>query len=387
MSESSHSSPTHHTEGAKQVSWLELFYDLVFVAATITFSDAVSSRPDGETIGLAVGAFAITWWIWLTTTLFANRFALDDMLQRVLILVQMLLLTMLAITVADGIHSHPGLVALLFAFLCLDVSAMHARVTRRPGAYGALARSRRTEYAIATVPLLLAWAFPGPARWVLWPIAMAIIVIPGLAYRLGRRPGEAPVHDDHLVERFGLLTILVIGEAFVKVALLASEGTLESIDLFVLPTLFALVFAIWWSYFDDVPDAGLPNENGKLAGWFGGHLLLQVSIVGIAVGYSKLLRLELGETIDLDRVALVVGPMIGVYLAMAAVGACTRRRPVGPLLALRMLSAAVLVPVGVLIWQASWITVDVAALVLAGLGLAHGAAAAVLLRTTRVLDA
>jgi len=387
MSESSHSSPTHHTEGAKQVSWLELFYDLVFVAATITFSDAVSSRPDGETIGLAVGAFAITWWIWLTTTLFANRFALDDMLQRVLILVQMLLLTMLAITVADGIHSHPGLVALLFAFLCLDVSAMHARVARRPGAYGALARSRRTEYAIATVPLLLAWAFPGPARWVLWPIAMAIIVIPGLAYRLGRRPGEAPVHDDHLVERFGLLTILVIGEAFVKVALLASEGTLESIDLFVLPTLFALVFAIWWSYFDDVPDAGLPNENGKLAGWFGGHLLLQVSIVGIAVGYSKLLRLELGETIDLDRVALVVGPMIGVYLAMAAVGACTRRRPVGPLLALRMLSAAVLVPVGVLIWQASWITVDVAALVLAGLGLAHGAAAAVLLRTTRVLDA
>jgi low temperature requirement protein LtrA len=375
------------SDGAQRVSWLELFYDLVFVAAVITFSDAVSATPDAETILLSVGAYAIAWWIWLTTTLFANRFARDDMLQRALILVQMLLLTVMAIAVGDGIDEHPGLAAFLVALLCLDVAAMHARETGRAEPLGALATSRRNEYVLAAIPLFVAAAVHGPARWVLWPAAAAVIVVPGLAYRLGRRPGEAPIRDGHLVERFGLLTILMLGEAFVKVALVASDGTLDDIDLFVLPTLFVVIFAIWWGYFDDVPNAGLPSETGKLAGWFAGHLWLQVFIVGIAVGYSKLLRLDLGESIVLDRMLLIVGPMIGVYLSMAAIGACTRRRPVGPLLALRLGSAVVLVPLGIVIWQSSWITVDVAASVLAVYSLAHSSLAALLRRDTRVLGA
>jgi hypothetical protein len=76
-----------------------------------------------------------------------------------------------------------------------------------------------------------------------------------------------------------------------------------------------------------------------------------------------------------------------VYLSMAAIGACTRRRPVGPLLALRLGSAVVLVPLGIVIWQSSWITVDVAASVLAVYSLAHSSLAALLRRDTRVLGA
>ncbi len=386
MDQTSHTSNTSH-EGARQVGWLELFYDLVFVAAIITFSDAVSDTPDLETIVLSVGAFAITWWIWLTTTLFANRYVVDDLPQRALILVQMLLLSLLAIAVAEGVDEHPGLVAFLYALLCLDVAVMHARCTGRPGAFGALARQRRNEYVLAVVPLLVAWGLAGPVRWVMWPLAVAIIVVPGLEYRLGRRPHEARVHEGHLVERFGLLTILVLGESFVKVSLLASEGALENIDFFVLPNLFVVVFAVWWAYFDDVPDAALPSRMGRLVGWFGGHLMLQVFIVGIAVGYAKLLRLDLGETIGLDRTLLVVCPLIGVYLALAAIGACTRRRPIRPLLVLRLASAALLVPIGALIWRAPWVTVDVAAVVLTVFVLAHAAFAAVLQRSTTVVDA
>jgi low temperature requirement protein LtrA len=383
---SRHTSNTSN-EGTGQVGWLELFYDLVFVAAVITFSDAVSTSPDLETIALSVGAFAITWWVWLTTTLFANRFAVDDLPQRALVLVQMLLLILLAIAVAEGVDEHPGLVAFLYALLCLDVAVMHARFARRTGAFGAVARSRRNEYALAVIPLFVAWGLGGPVRWVMWPLAMAIIVLPGLEYRLGRRPHEAPVNEGHLVERFGLLTILVLGESFVKVSLLASEGALENIDFFVLPNLFVVVFAIWWAYFEDIPDAALPPRMGRLSGWFGGHLLLQVFIVGIAVGYAKLLRLDLGETIGLDRTLLVVGPLIGVYLALGAIGACSRRRPVRPLLVLRLGSAALLVPTGILIWRAPWVTVDVAAILLTVFVLVHAAVATSLQRGTHVVDA
>ena len=110
-------------------------------------------------------------------------------------------------------------------------------------------------------------------------------------------------------------------------------------------------------------------------------------LVGVAVGYAKLLRLDLGDNIDLDKMLLAVGPLIGVYLSLALVGACTRRRPVGPLLALRLGSAVALVPVGILIWRVDWIDVEASAIVLAVFALIHGGLAATLRRRTRVLPA
>ena len=374
----------HH--GARTVGWLELFYDLVFVAGIVTFSDAVSFAAEGNVIAVVTAAFAAVWWIWVTTTLFANRFRTDDLGQRALILVQMMLLTLISLVVGDGAGRHEGFLSTAYALLCVDVAVMHAREVRRSaGARAAFAIARRNEFAIATLPFLASALISGPARYVLWVIGLATIVVPVVAYRFGRVEGEVPIDEDHLVERFGLLTIIVCGESFVKVSLLASDGSLESLDLIVLGALFVLVFSMWWSYFDDIPEGGLPSGIGRLRGWFLGHLFLQVFLVGVAVGYSKLLRLDLGDSIDLDKMLLAVGPLIGVYLSLALVGACTRRTPVGPMLALRLGSAAALVPIGILIWRVDWIEVEASAILLAVFALVHGGLAALLRRRTRVL--
>jgi low temperature requirement protein LtrA len=376
----------HH--GARTVSWLELFYDLVFVAGIVTFSDAVSFAADGDVIVVVTAAFAAVWWIWVTTTLYANRFRTDDLGQRALILAQMVLLTLISLLVGDGAGRHEGFMSIAYALLCLDVAVMHARKIREStGELAAFATARRNEFAIGAIPFVAAFFIGGPARYVLWIIGLATIVVPVVAYRFGRVEGEAAIDEDHLVERFGLLTIIVCGESFVKVSLLASDGSLESLDLIVLGALFVLVFSMWWSYFDDIPEAGLPSSVWRLRGWFFGHLFLQVFLVGVAVGYAKLLRLDLGDNIDLDKMLLAVGPLIGVYLALALVGACSRRRPAGPLLALRLGSAVALVPVGLLIWRVDWIDVEASAIVLAVFALIHGALAATLRRRTRVLPA
>jgi len=372
---------------AERVTWLELFYDLVFVAAVVTFSDAVSREGDADTVILVSGAFAAVWWIWLTTNLFKNRFALDDITQRVIVVVQMLLLTLMALVVGDGVDDKQNVVALIYALLCIDVAVMHARVTRVDGPRGTLAATRRNQFAVAAVPLLFAFAFDGVVRAVMWAIALAIIVLPGLSYRLGRRSGEAPINEGHLVERFGLLTIIVLGESFVKVSLIAADGSFESLDLFVLGTLFALVFAVWWAYFDDVPNAGLPPQTGRLTGWFVGHLLLQIFVVGIAVGYAKLLPLDLGSTVDNTKVAFTFGPLVGVYLSLALLGVCGQRTPRGPLLALRLVTAAAFAGFGALLWHADWVSVDAASVVIAVVALAHSAVAAALRRHTSTLVA
>jgi len=373
--------------GARTVSWLELFYDLVAVASIVTFSDAISGHPDGEVIVVVTTAAVAVWWIWLTTTLLANRYRVDDDPQRALVLVQMLFLTMIALLVGDGVESHEGSVSIVYGLLCLSVAIMYARQMRRPGALGALARARRSQYAVAAA-LFVAGGFVGaPVRYAVWIAAVALIVIPGVAYRFGRERGEVPVHEDHLVERLGLLTIIVLGESFVKVSLLASDGSLDRLDMIVLCALFVVVFAMWWSYFDDIPDAGLPAGVNRVRGWILGHLVLQVCLVGVAVGYSKLLRLDLGHRVGFDKMMLTVGPLFGVYLAFALVGACTRRVPVEPLLALRIGSALALVPIAVLVWRVEWLEVDFTAIFLALFALAHGVIATAMRRSTRVLPA
>jgi low temperature requirement protein LtrA len=347
----------------------------------------VSQHPDGDVIVEVVAAFAATWWIWLTTTLFANRFRVDDGIQRALVLVQMVLLTMLALLVGDGVGRHEGFSSIVYAVLCLSVAVMHGREVGRPDPLGTLARARRNEYATATVLFAAAEFIDGPTRYLVWLLAFAVIVEPGAAYRFGRLRGEAPLHEEHLVERLGLLTIIVCGESFVKVSLLASDGSLDQLDIIVLCALFVLVFSMWWSYFDDIPEAGLPPSLSRMRGWVVGHLFLQVCLVGVAVGYAKLLRLDLGHNVDFDKMLLAVGPLFGVYLSLALVGACTRRVPVGPLLALRVGSALALVPIALLVWRADWLEVDVTAILLAVFALAHGALASVLRRSTHVLPA
>ena len=59
-------------QATRPVAWLELFYDLVFVAAVVTFSDAISFEPNLGRIGAVDAAFAATWLIWLATTLHAE---------------------------------------------------------------------------------------------------------------------------------------------------------------------------------------------------------------------------------------------------------------------------------------------------------------------------
>jgi low temperature requirement protein LtrA len=278
-------------------------------------------------------------------------------------------------------------VSIVYGLLIADVAIMYARTARLGGALGAFAARRRNEFALATLPMFAAALVTDPTRYVLWSIALAIIMLPALGYRFGHRSGEVGFDEHHLVERLGLLTIIVCGESFVKVSLLAADGSFEDLDVVVLGALFILVFSMWWSYFDDVPAAGLPASPARMRGWLVGHLLLQVCLVGIAVGFAKLLPLEFGDAVDGDRVLLGAGPLVGVYLALALVGACTRRVPIRPLLLLRLGSAAFVAAVGVAIWRVTWIDVEAAASLLALVALVHGGLSARLRRGTRVVEA
>src|ERR1700704_4713469 len=83
--------------------WIELFYDLVFVAAILVFSSAVSHLHDEARIGWVVIVFSAVWWVWLSTTMFANRFRMTDLGHRMLILLQMFFVVLIAMEARAGV--------------------------------------------------------------------------------------------------------------------------------------------------------------------------------------------------------------------------------------------------------------------------------------------
>ena len=366
------------------VGWLELFYDLVFVAAVVTFSDAISFRPDLGLIVAVDGSFVAMWLVWLATTLHANRYRDDGAIQRFLVLAQMVLLTINALAVGDGFDAHPELISITYALLVLDVAVMYARAVHGRDEEGRLARVRRNQYAIAAVPVVAAAFVPEPAQIALWLIGLALLTWPTLGFRVGRLGLVPPFDERHFVQRLGLLTIIVCGEAFVKVSLLAADGTLNSIDITVLVTMFVFVFGVWWAYFDDVPYAGIRPEPARTAGWLVGHLIVQLSLVGSAVGFAKVLGYELGTTLVGDKSLLVTVPLIGVFVGLTLIGLGTRRTPQRELMLLRLGVATLVGVMAIVTWQVEWISADGGAVIVACVALGTAGLQTLLLRRTRV---
>ncbi len=202
--------------------------------------------------------------------------------------------------------------------------------------------------AILGVSTLVPW----PWDTALWVVGFAPLFVSTLGRTrdaIGRHVADGGVDARHLVERIGAFTIIVCGEAFVKVAIAVSGGSLSEVDVIALFFQFVLTFAIWTSYFEDVPRAGIRAR--RLHPWLGFHLLLQLAIAATAIGVATLVRVDPLEPVPSEEIVEITVSLAMVYVALGFVGLCTRRRPARPLFVLRMVAAAAVVVVGAAVWQ------------------------------------
>ena len=180
----------------------------------------------------------------------------------------------------------------------------------------------------------------------------------------------------------GVLTIIVCGEAFVKVAIAVSGTSVLEVDVVALFFQFVLTFAIWTSYFEDVPQAGI--RAGWLRPWLGLHLLLQLAIAGTAIGVAKLVKVGPLDHLPSSDILEITATLATVYVSLALIGACTRRRPVRSLFVLRVATAAVVVIVGVGAWQLDFVDLVEGVAALSVVAVLYAAASYRLTRNTGV---
>jgi low temperature requirement protein LtrA len=193
------------------------------------------------------------------------------------------------------------------------------------------------------------------------------MIVPA-AWRSIRLVDFPPIDEQHLVDRLGAFTIIVCGEAFVKVAIAVSDSKIDGIDVVALTFQFILTFALWASYFEDIPFAGIDQQ--RFAPWVSFHLVMQLGIAGTAIGVSKLVASGFFEHLPAEDILEIMATLCMVYVGLAGVGAATRRRPRRPLLLLRLGTALLVAIIGVVAWKAPWFELleGVAMLTIAALG-------------------
>ena len=277
--------PHGETIPDRTVSVLELFYDLVYVAvigqAAHQLAEHVSARGFVE-FGVV---FALVWIAWVNGSIYLELHGRDDGRTRSIVFIQMGIVALLAVFTAGAAEDSGSGFAIVYAVLLAVLALIWDTIRRQD-------RQLRPEYVPVTgryvtgtavsAAVIFASAFlPAEPRLVVWAgFAVAwmvvLLLLVGLSLQ-NRQLDLAPT--DSLVERFGLFTIIVLGEVVFGVVdgLSVAERDLKTIATGVLALL--LGFGFWWMYFD-VIGRRLPRNDGRyLAIWMLSHFPITLSIV------------------------------------------------------------------------------------------------------------
>jgi low temperature requirement protein LtrA len=144
---------------------------------------------------------------------------------------------------------------------------------------------------------------------------------------------------------------------------------------------------VWANYFDDVPEAGASEEARPRSLWLFAHLLLHLGIIGMAIGVARFVTFHPGQDIPTDDIAGVAVPMAVVYLAMILIASVSRRRPIAPLVELRLGGIVAVALVVVVAEAAPWFDTYWSVAVFAVVGIAEAALEAIARRRTTIVPA
>ncbi|MCW7537141.1 low temperature requirement protein A [Aquabacterium sp. A7-Y] len=238
----------------RRATWLELFFDLIFVVALRDVGEILTEVHDGHIAPQQflqfVLAFLPVWWIWAGHTIYANRFDTDSRQHRLSTLLMMFLLVVISAQVSDAAQD-ARTYKLAVACYCgarLIVAGMYFVSKRKHHDQGGIATTVGTVFAIGAAVSLSSVLLRPPWNYLVFYAGilfdMAALVV------LNRRLHVVPAHTTHLVERVGLLTIIMLGESVISISAALADIAWNRSNVIAAVSGFVMVSAIWWIYFD-----------------------------------------------------------------------------------------------------------------------------------------
>ena len=300
----------------RRATWIELFFDLVFVAAVSQLANALAAEPTTARFFEFLGLFVPVWWAWMGFTFYANRFDTDDIVYRLLLLLAMFGVAVLATTIPSVFRGATQGFPIAYVAVRLVLIALYARASRHVPEARRLVRVFIRAFGFAVLIWLSSLAFDAPWAYVVWGVALVFEL--GAPIRGWRFLPDAPVDPRHLPERFGLLTLIVLGESVLAVVLGVSKISWDAGSAVAAATGFTVAASLWWIYFDFLDEGALTAR-----GLFGGltytymNYFVVVGLAALGAGV-KLAILAAGGDHHYDDTSWILSA--GLALTMVGLG-------------------------------------------------------------------
>ncbi|KAJ8602822.1 hypothetical protein CTAYLR_002609 [Chrysophaeum taylorii] len=306
------------SEDAGRVSFVELFYDLVFVFSIVQLSHTMSSRYTPRGIAETSVLILAVWWVWIYTTWVTNWLNPESLAGRVLMFALMGGGLILSSSIPEAYGSRK------FQFAGAHVAIQFGRSLY----VAALMRWEGREVHALNFFRIAAWLgfagifwLAGAGRLGVWCVALAIeyvgpfalFWVPGLG---ASEPLDWDVLGDHMAERCALFVIICLGETILATGQIFAASAQTIIELVAFLVAFATSVALWWTYFRFshrqaarlISETERPGEVARLIFTFA-HVPIVAGVIVAAVGMRFVLADPRGTSPD-RATAVAGGPLV-----------------------------------------------------------------------------
>ena len=307
----------------QSATFVELFFDLVFVYALTEVTGFTVEHLDWEGVLRAALIFWLIWWGWAQWTWALNPADTEHGLVRVGTLAATAIAFLMAVSVGDAFTDDGGLWFVVPYVLVRLVGL---------GLYALVASERREQLAAVrtfglaslaglAVAVVGGMAEPELRVW-LW---LAAIVLDFAAASIGGRLAGWDLHAGHFAERYALFVIIALGESLIVAAagVAGADRTRELMSVALGSVVVTCL--LWWCYFGWLKDA-LEAHMEHLAeaaqstfardAYSRVHYVLIAGIVGVAVGFEEMVHHP--AEAPRGEVLLALGAGVGLFLGATA---------------------------------------------------------------------
>jgi low temperature requirement protein LtrA len=189
------------------------------------------------------------WWIWGSHTMYANRFDADDRKHRLATLLIMFLLIIMSGLIGERFLAGFEVIIVCYVGSKYIIAMMYFvskyRHKESVGLTTAVGWVTLTGATISLASILV----PAPQRYGVFYLGI-LLDLAAFIFILPRRLQAIPVHTEHLIERVGLLTIIILGESVASLSSGLANINWTAERLLIAATGFVMISAIWWVYFN-----------------------------------------------------------------------------------------------------------------------------------------
>jgi low temperature requirement protein LtrA len=279
----------------RKVNWLELFYDLAFVAAIAQLGHFLHGSNPLFHIGEFVILFIPLWWVWIGSAYYNDYWETFGIETRLMFLGKIIAVAGLGIFITGALEAtYPFFIGSYILGRSIIIAAWLRTVTHVPE----VRRYYTPMISGFTAAVCLCGAsifFEGNPRFILWGIGLAMDIIapllpkPRIQKSQTGEPHRSP--PSKLPERIGLFIIIVLGESIIGIiGNLAEKASVSLRDLAAAALGIVFTFCIWWIYFDFVGRRP-PKKSFILSRlWTYLHMPLILSITALGISISNMIE-------------------------------------------------------------------------------------------------